>query len=183
MTPRCTRTGPEPFAFARTINASDIFPSPRHLLEDLYHTDKEAMQNHPWFADGFVGLGPYQLVKWERGGFMEFVARDNYPLGTPKIGRLILRFIPDANAAFTNLLSGVVDLEPLSAITVEQGVSARDQWEAPGRARCTSPRPACSESICSIATLSSPMSACDKRSSTGWTERRSPTPSCMAWWR
>jgi len=47
---------PEPFAFARTINASDIFPAPRHLLEQLYLTDKEAMQNHPWFADSFVGL-------------------------------------------------------------------------------------------------------------------------------
>ena len=50
----------------------------------------------------------FRLARRVRGGFMEFAARENYPLGTPVIGRLILRFIPDANTALTNLVSGVV---------------------------------------------------------------------------
>jgi peptide/nickel transport system substrate-binding protein len=123
---------PHPYAFARVIHAIDIFPAPRHLLEDAYRTDKEAMLGHPWFGEGWVGLGPYRLARWERGSHMEFVAREAYPLGTARIDRIVLRFFADANAVLTSLLAGTIDVVQFPTLSIEQGLAAREQWERRG---------------------------------------------------
>lgn len=123
---------PEPYAFAHTIHQSDIFPMPAHLLEELYRRDVEAMLAHPWFGDGWVGLGPYRLAQWERGSHWAFTAREGYALEPAKIGRVIVRFISDPNTLLTNLLSGTVDVAPFPSLTIEQGVAAREEWEARG---------------------------------------------------
>ncbi len=123
---------PQPYAFARVIHAIDVYPAPRHLLEEPYRADKEALLGHPWFAEGWVGLGPYRLERWERGSHMEFVARPDYPLGAPKIDRIVIRFFADANAVLTSLLAGSIDLVQFPGLSVEQGLTAREQWQAKG---------------------------------------------------
>ncbi len=98
------------------INGYDGVPAaPRHLFGDLYASDKTAMLNSPYWSTQWVGLGPYRLTQWERGTFMEGMAFDQYVGGRPKIDRVILKFLGDANAIVANILSGDIDIIPLGA--------------------------------------------------------------------
>jgi len=93
---------------------------PEHLFRrarDLNHLDP---------ARYTVGSGPYRLVRWERGDRLVLDANPAYFLGKPRVARLILRFVPDADTIVNQLrtreLDGALNLEdpalirPLSAI-------------------------------------------------------------------
>jgi peptide/nickel transport system substrate-binding protein len=109
-----------PYFNANVSDLNDLPPAPVHIVGDAYRADKNAFVNHPyWFAQ-FVGLGPYRLVNWEQGSFMEGQAFDAYVLGRPKIDRVILRFTYDPNVSLASLISGDIDIIP-------QAVSATDR--------------------------------------------------------
>jgi len=57
-----------------------------------------------------IGTGPYKLNEWVRGDRIVLVKNGDYHVkGLPKIDRVTLRFIPDANAALAALKAGDVD--------------------------------------------------------------------------
>jgi len=56
-----------------------------------------------------VGNGPYRLVRWAGGEFMEFAADSTFFLDRPGIPRLVWRFVTDLNTAIPQLLAGDVD--------------------------------------------------------------------------
>jgi peptide/nickel transport system substrate-binding protein len=112
---------------------------PRHILEDLYKTDKDAFQNSRYFTTEFVGLGPYRLVKWELGSFMEFERFDDYFKGRPPLDRVVLRFIPDANTLIANVLSGSVDVVLPPSVGQDTLDEIRLRWQGTGNVAQTEP--------------------------------------------
>ena len=68
---------------------------PEHILGSVAAED---IVTHRHFSDEMVGFGPYKLVKFSPGQFMELEAYDEYHFGRPNIDRIIIRIIasPDA---------------------------------------------------------------------------------------
>lgn len=59
-----------------------------------------------------VGTGPYRLARWQRGGELELVRRDDYWGRAPQTDRVVFRFISDPAAAFAAVRAGDVDAFP-----------------------------------------------------------------------
>ena len=80
---------------------------PKHLLEgrDLV-TDP--------FNQAPVGTGPYKLVAWDAGQSIVLERNPDYYAGTPKIGRIIFKIVPDEKARAMQLRSGELDLAQVS---------------------------------------------------------------------
>lgn len=89
----------EPFAPLLTlVLAPQGFPIlPRHLLAQYPDFNHVAFDSKP------VGSGPYVVDRWLRGDRVVMHANPYYWEGKPKIDRLTIRFVPDAQTA-TNLL-------------------------------------------------------------------------------
>lgn len=112
-------------------NGPDGVPAlPRHLLADMYQAgDKQAFQNSTFWTTDWVGLGPYRLGQWQLGSFIEALAFDAYPLGRPKIDRLILHYVGDVNAVIAGLLSGDYDVAPFGALLdADQVATLQTAW-------------------------------------------------------
>ncbi len=65
------------------------------------------------YAKAPVGSGPYRVTKLEPGVSIDFERFDGYWIGSPKgkpaIGKLSVRFVPDATTELTELLAGRAD--------------------------------------------------------------------------
>ncbi|HEY3118599.1 MAG TPA: ABC transporter substrate-binding protein [Chloroflexota bacterium] len=103
-------------------------PLPRHLLEAAFATDPvDKFVAHPYWTREFVGVGPYRLVNWEPGSFIDAAAFDGHALGRPKIERIKIMFIPDANTALANILSGEVEFGSV-VLSLPQAVTLQQEW-------------------------------------------------------
>lgn len=108
-------------------------PLPRHLLQDLYSTNKASLHNSPWFSSTeFVGLGPYRLTAWEPGSHMEFAAFDGYYRGRPPLDTIIVRFVSDNNAVVAGVLAGAMDVVPAIGIGLDSEMAVKERWEGTG---------------------------------------------------
>jgi peptide/nickel transport system substrate-binding protein len=89
----------------------DFQPLPRHILEAAFQEgDLEAFANHPYWTFQYVGLGPYRLDRWEPGSSIVGTAFAGHALGRPKIDRVSVMFMPDANSALAAILSGEIHI-------------------------------------------------------------------------
>lgn len=105
---------------------SDWLPVPRHILGPSFEQMAlETFNNLPYWSTEFVGLGPYRLERWERGAFIKGAAFPGYAHGKPRIGRIQLVWVSDANAAVAQLLSGTVHFATDRAIAFEQATVLR----------------------------------------------------------
>ncbi len=105
-------------------------PLPRHILAQPFGQDtSENFANHAFWANQYIGLGPYKLERWEPGSFVEGSAFDGHVLGRPKIDRIQVRFIPDENAALANILSENVHLATDRSIRFEHTQIMRRDWD------------------------------------------------------
>jgi peptide/nickel transport system substrate-binding protein len=118
--------------FVDANRAPGLIPMPRHILEEPFRSDRNGLMNHPWFTTEFVGLGAYRLLKWEPGSHLEFARFDDYYLGRPPLDRLILRFIPDANALIANILAGAVDVIHSDGVDIDAALEVKQRWEGTG---------------------------------------------------
>lgn len=118
--------GPSP-----TAGESGRFPMPTHILGSHWgQISVDAFASLPWWRDEFVGMGPYQVRTWEPGSFIETTAFPAYVGGKPKIGRVHLVFIADANTAVANILSGSVHVATDEAIGFDQASVLRSGWQS-----------------------------------------------------
>jgi peptide/nickel transport system substrate-binding protein len=102
---------------------------PRHILEQPYlQGDYDAFANHPFWTREYVGLGPYRLDRWEPGAAIEGVAYDGFVLGRPKIPRVRLVFMADANSAVASLLSGEAHVALDYMVMYDQAATLLQQW-------------------------------------------------------
>lgn len=118
----------------QSTGVGGIVMLPRHLLEDLYRSDKEAFFNSPLHSNQFVGLGPYRLARWERGVQIDFVRFDDYYLGRPPLDRVVVRFIGDPNTMVANILSGAVDVVLPTGGTsdFDAAIEVQQRWAGTG---------------------------------------------------
>jgi peptide/nickel transport system substrate-binding protein len=98
---KLARTGPH------TVNALlEVVPVPRHLLQDV---DPAQMRTAP-FGRNPVGNGFYRFGRWTSGQNLTMEVNAERPDGRASIDRVVMRFVPDMNAAMTELLAGQGDL-------------------------------------------------------------------------
>lgn len=112
-------------------------PLPRHILEQpLQQLAPDAFVGHLYWTLEFVGLGPYKLVTWEPGAYLEGTAFDGYVWGKPRIGRVVVRWTLDENTALANVLSENVQYVTDLALRFEQAAVLKRAW-APNRSGTT----------------------------------------------
>lgn len=61
-------------------------------------------------ATGAVGTGPFRFESWARGDSVTFVRNGNYFRGRPRLARIVVQLIPDAQTAALALATDSVDL-------------------------------------------------------------------------
>jgi peptide/nickel transport system substrate-binding protein len=80
---------------------------PKHVLGALPNINNADYNSKP------VGIGPFRYVRWVRGDRVEMEANPYYWRGTPKLKKIVYRFIPDRNTLLTLIQTGEIDLWPL----------------------------------------------------------------------
>jgi peptide/nickel transport system substrate-binding protein len=107
---------------------------PRHIFGDLYAAgDKTAFENSPLWSFQWIGLGPYQITRWELGTFIEGTAFDQYVLGRPKIDRVIVKYFGDERALIPGILSRDIDVIPQGGqLHIENMLTVKNQWGPTG---------------------------------------------------
>ena len=109
-------------------------PLPRHILADRFQqAEWEAIITHPFWKREFVGTGPFRLVNWEPGAFIEAEAFDRFVEGRAKIARLRIVFRTDVNAALATILAGEADLSPDGVLSYVQEGAVRSEFVGAGR--------------------------------------------------
>ncbi|MPZ13237.1 MAG: hypothetical protein GEU73_02215 [Chloroflexi bacterium] len=122
-----------PFARAALLRAQSQIEGfqalPRHILEERYlEGDYETFSNHLFWTREYMGLGPYRLDRWEPGTSIEGVAFDQFVLGRPKIPRVRIVFMADANSAVASLLSGEAHVALDYLVMYDQAATLQQQW-------------------------------------------------------
>ncbi|HET8656568.1 MAG TPA: ABC transporter substrate-binding protein, partial [Longimicrobiaceae bacterium] len=90
-----------------TVNSLlEVVPVPKHLLQDV----PAAMMRRTPFDTHPVGDGFYKFERWDRAQQLVLDVDAQKPDGRAALDRVIFRFVPDLNAAMTELLAGQGDL-------------------------------------------------------------------------
>jgi peptide/nickel transport system substrate-binding protein len=108
------------YIWAGQIAMPSFSPMPMHILQEPYSSDKTGLMESPYWRTDFVGAGPYRLESWQQGAEMSLRAHETFFLGKPKIDRIVVKFITDANTIVANMLSGTVDIAFHSSIGFSQ---------------------------------------------------------------
>lgn len=114
----------ERFPFAdRAILAEIRVVLPRHVLEPFYRSNPSRFDQTPYGRDprATIGDGAYRWVEWRKGETLTVEAVPHHPIfGTPKIRRIVWRFIRDRNALIEQLLSGAIDVMSVTGLGLDQ---------------------------------------------------------------
>ena len=118
---------------ASLLARNDFQIHPEHIVRPLWEArDPDSLLAHPYFHEGFVGLGPYRIERWTDDGTITMRRFDDFFLGTPKIGTLIHHSTSNALGVLTLLLAGRIHRTSRNGLGFEEGLIAKDQWEARG---------------------------------------------------
>lgn len=110
---------------------SGFQPLPRHILEAPFNEmAPDAFARHAYWTQEYVGTGPYRLLRWVPGSFIEAEAFPGHALGRAVIDRVQLVFIPDPNTVVANLLAGAAHATMDFAIGFQDGLTLQRQWAA-----------------------------------------------------
>jgi len=124
----------EPFFLAGQPEERDLVPLPRHLLEGLYLSEKEALPRSGfWTSDEYVSAGPYRIGQRNPGVTITFTANPHFILGKPRIETIEYTIIPDRNAMVARLLAGDIDFSEVT--NAEQVAVLQEQWKGTGDGR------------------------------------------------
>lgn len=85
---------------------------PKHAFKDGEDINNSEFNHKP------IGTGPYKMDKWEKGKSMTMTSFKDFYGTTPKIEKVIFKFIPEGSVRALQLKSGEVDvalLEPSDA--------------------------------------------------------------------
>ncbi len=113
--------------------APELRPVARHLLEATLDAGQaELLGAHPYWAREYVGVGPYRLVKWEPGAYIEATAFDRFALGKPTIERVRVTWSGDPNTIVARLISGDAHVTLDRSIYAQEAAVLRQEWVAKG---------------------------------------------------
>src|SRR5207249_1467221 len=76
----------------------------------------------------FVGLGPYRIDRWNPDETIVYKPFDNFFLGRPKIGTVVVHQLESSQAILTRLLAGQLQMAAAYGLLLEDGVVAQEQW-------------------------------------------------------
>lgn len=131
----------EPYVEAdRMFTPGQAFPVARHVFEGPYQRDKATLTGIPQWTTEYIGTGPFKLKEWTPGSHMIFTANAAYALGRPKLDEIEIKFIPDPNTIFANVLGGGIETTLGKTVAIEQALEAQHLWRegrievAPGNA-------------------------------------------------
>jgi peptide/nickel transport system substrate-binding protein len=97
-----------------TLGANDPFAIlPRHIAARYASLDQSSLDTNP------VGLGPFRLLRWERGQRLSFVRNPYYwrgPAGSPRIDVAI---VPDAQTRLLLVRTGELDVTEVTGFGVD----------------------------------------------------------------
>jgi peptide/nickel transport system substrate-binding protein len=125
----------ESYAFADRMEHRDLYPLPKHLLEQSYmQGPKENFTAQPYFNTDYIGLGPFRVNRWDPGSSIDFQAFDKYFLGRPKLDSIRIQFIADPNTMVGNLQARAIQMMlTLGGIPeFSSMVGVKRDWEASG---------------------------------------------------
>jgi len=124
----------EPYAAYASFFSYPVGILPRHVLGSLADLNKADFNRKPF------GTGPYRVTDWQAANFIQLDANPNYYKGAPKIGRVIVRVVPDKNTQLAQVRANetdvAVDLTEADAVEVEK----INGWKAFAIAGLTSDR-------------------------------------------
>src|SRR5207245_8863278 len=85
-------------------------------------------------------LGPYKLTRFEPGSRLDLTAFDEYVLGKPPIGKVVVQFYQDSNVLITALLSGAVQMTLQGgnrdgALSMNEGITLATEWAKSGEGK------------------------------------------------
>jgi peptide/nickel transport system substrate-binding protein len=124
----------EPYAAYAEFFSYPVGILPRHALGSLPDLNKADFNRKPF------GTGPYRVTDWQAANYIQLEANPNYYKGAPKIGRVIVRIVPDKNTQLAQVRANetdvAVDLNEADAVEVEK-ISG---WKAFAIAGLTSDR-------------------------------------------
>jgi peptide/nickel transport system substrate-binding protein len=133
-------SAPDPLTFVvhwgstvgTAADPTDFDPMPRHLMEDLYRTEKQQILITPLMGSDFVGLGPYKIARWVDGVEIEFVRFDDYFQGRPPLDRIIVKYIADPNTMVANVMAGTADVVLSPSINLDVAAELKQRWAGTG---------------------------------------------------
>lgn len=113
-------TWKEPYAYH--ANYRNFEALPRHIVEPIYRSVGSGLKQHPWGRKPLLA-GAFTTEHWEDGQFIS-VVKNPYapPRLTPKVDKIIFKFIPLATALEANLVSGSVDAISPIGMQVDQAL-------------------------------------------------------------
>ncbi len=118
----------EPFIEAdRLFGYTLASPLPRHRLEEASRGDPASFLQLSFWAEDYVGAGPFRVRHWAPGVEIVLEAVPDYVLGRPQVDEIHVKIIPDASALMANLLAGAVDMAPVIE-SIDSGVQIRERW-------------------------------------------------------
>jgi len=63
-----------------------------------------------YFGDHPIGTGPFKVVDYQKGSSVTLQANPDYWGGAPKLQKVTIKFIPDANTRISEMQAGTVDI-------------------------------------------------------------------------
>lgn len=113
------------------------FMVPRHVLEPYYRSNPSRLDVTPYGFEpvATIGDGTYRLVEWRRGESLTAEAVEGHPIfGTPRVKRIIWRFLRTQRDLAAARTSGGIDLSNLTSdLTLDEGVALERQSGSPFR--------------------------------------------------
>ena len=124
----------EPYAAYAEFFSYPVGILPKHALGSLPDLNKADFNRKPF------GTGPYRVTDWQAANYIQLEANPNYYKGVPKIGRVIVRIVPDKNTQLAQVRANetdvAVDLNENDAVEVDRIAG----WKAFAIAGLTSDR-------------------------------------------
>lgn len=100
----------EPYAPFITITAQyGILPE--HILGDVPIAD---LGKQRFNTKEPIGTGAFKFKEWREGEYIELTANEDYYFGSPKIGSIIYKIVPDMNTLMAQLQVGDINLTGIS---------------------------------------------------------------------
>jgi peptide/nickel transport system substrate-binding protein len=97
-----------------TLGANDPFAIlPRHVAARYASLDQSSLDRNP------VGLGPFRLLRWQRGERLSFVRNRYYWRGPAASPRIDVAIVPNAQTRLLLVRSGALDLTEVTGFGVD----------------------------------------------------------------
>ena len=87
------------------------------------------MFTNGFFLHEFVGLGPYKIDHWNAEETVVYKPFDDFFLGRPKIGTIVMQQLESSEASLTRLLAGTVQMAAPYGLTFEDGTKHAGVFE------------------------------------------------------